>query len=147
MELKIELSDYFSESEIKEVIRQHISDHLKNKVEREADRLLSNTAYYASYPFLESVFTDEMKKIVKNKTVEILTNLTPYNLLQSSYWERGETEAMRHLKSAIRENTDVINSGIKNSLSKIDFDAKVDEDFSYRLKEAIMEKLTHSCEH
>ena len=119
MEMNIEISDYLSEEEIKEIVRQEFADRLRNHFDSEynIERIISNTAY--------KCLGEELDKLVPNYKEILNKNIKEvFNSKDSISYElfsMKSTPANIMLENIIKDNKQLIEEKIKETILSYDF--------------------------
>lgn len=125
MIMEINITDYLSHEEIKEItqdeIRVQIREHFKN--EENARRLLSNLAY--------QIVTDEVDKIVPNHKEELVAKVVEligkkdlsYHLFDFDTYGGGKARSLgaKIMEEAIRENKQLIKDKVIETIQNRDY--------------------------
>lgn len=133
MELKVNISDYMSDDEIKEIIRDTIKQEIKKQTQEDYERIMNNLAYYSKFGFISSILTDDDKEIIKQKTKEIIGNVSRYDV----FYNGGYGEEPSLGCKVIREETAKLVPVIKENVRKI-----VDDKMNYK---NLYEKTIGDC--
>lgn len=80
----IDIDEYLSENERKEIAKEAFKDACigKFKDESEVKRIISNSAYDIVYDLVDKQFDIKLETILKDKVHEIVTNLTAFNIFK-----------------------------------------------------------------
>ena len=92
MELTINVSDYMSDDEIKNMVRDEIKSNIMHRTDNDIERVLSNMSYYMAEQFIDSLLTEEQKNKIRNKTEEIINKLSDFTVFyRGSSYEKQST--------------------------------------------------------
>lgn len=139
--IEIDIDNYLSASEIKEIVKDMLISQLKYKIEREADRLLSNLAYYQAEAVINSLLTDEQKVMVNDKTTKIIQNMAEHTVFYRD-WRGSPDNAVRILNKAVNDNAELITDKVKEVINNYPFEEKLEYGCLGILHDAIIKKLS-----
>jgi|WetSurMetagenome_2_1015567.scaffolds.fasta_scaffold00711_62 hypothetical protein len=131
MELTINVSDYMSDEEIKDMIRDEIKSNIMHRTDNDIERVLSNMSYYMAEQFIDSLLTEEQKDKIRSKTKEVINGLSSLTVFHSaSSYEKQSTgysimeKACKDFESEIRNKVkDIIDKKVSKAIEdKINFD-------------------------
>ena len=123
--MNINIMDYLSNEEIKEICKEELRYNIKKifSNEKETTRIITNLSYYELWEEIEEEVPN-CKELIKEKTKEKLNEISSYDVLR----EKGEfnsenSVAQDILENCVIENKYIIENKVKeilNSLSKTD---------------------------
>jgi hypothetical protein len=142
MEIKIDIENYLSEEEIKEICKDTMRGIIREQFRKEADvdRVISNLSYEFLFKQISESIGEDAVALIKSKVNKLLQDSTSieYELFRKAdAWERSESVGYTILKQAIKDNADLINERVKETISVYDFGNREE------IKEAI-EDSVHS---
>lgn len=126
MEITVNIENYLSESEIKEIVidqvRSEVSKLFKN--EQEAQRLLSNLSYEIVFNEVDKVVPNSLS-LITEKVNDLITSkdLSFYVFYDGEYSK--ESLGMTYLKDAIKQNKDLINQKVKDTITNHDYSQEI----------------------
>lgn len=131
MKIEINIEDYLSEEEIKEICKDHVKSILKFQI-KDPERILSNMAYYSAFAICDSILTPEMMEIVRNKTVKVIKDPTSYNIFRKkNAWENEDSPAYLEVKRSIEEHKHLISPLIKRTIEERNYLQDLEDDSCY----------------
>jgi uncharacterized membrane-anchored protein YjiN (DUF445 family) len=139
--IEFELSDVLSQEEIKQFVKDATIEHMRKKVSLECDRLLSNTAYYASYKMLDDIFDCEQKQKLQKKVLNIMENLSEYTVFFSSYYERRKSLGLEMIETVLKNNKCIMEDRLKKVVEEYNYEKLVEDNLQDRLMDVIRDKL------
>lgn len=117
--MDIRFEDYLSEDEQKEIIK----DVFREKVTKDAERILSNTAYSCVFSAVDEIMDGKAKAMISEKAIEIINDLTSFTVFHpKDAWGNPPSEAWNILMQACRENKPLIQERLKEVISNLDED-------------------------
>lgn len=144
---EVNIYDYFSEDEIKEAVKDQFLSYTKDKIAKDAERLLGNFAHFQAQKIVDELLTDDQKKMIQEKTEVILNNISSGTVFHKSWYHREpDSVALQILNQTVQSNRDSIIEKVVGIISSYDYEDKLHEDAANILKDAIIKKLSHKCE-
>lgn len=129
-ELKIDVADYLSHNEIKEIcieqVKHEVAKFFSN--EENAQRLLSNLSYYIVFNEIDKVIPNS-KDLVISKTEEILNNIQSYSVFRDSSYGSKKSLAYELMENAIKNNAQLINEKVKETITNKDYSKEIWDKF------------------
>ena len=135
--MNINIEDYLSDDEIKEIVKEELREKIKSNIERNGViRFISNIGYQNVFEIINKEIP-EYENLVKEKTKEVIEGLTSFSVFRKAdLVEREDSLGQKYLEKAIEDNKDIINNKvieIFNQLGK--------QDIAYEISSIIEEKL------
>lgn len=128
----MEIKDYLSEEEMKEIAREEFKNFLKNTFEDE--RKLANLAYLMVSKYSNDLFDEKTTNILKEKILKIVNELSPYIVFYKDDFHKIESKAHKLVQDIVLEKKPLINKRIEDIINNIDF-----KEFNGNFKEEIQE--------
>lgn len=136
--IEINIYDYISESEIKEIIKESVRDVVSRQVRTNMERIITNSAYDVVWSAVDDAMDGKAVEILNNKVLSIIDGLNEFNVFRKpDAWGRDSNSPYDMLKKAVENNVDVLEEQVRNkmtTLSKSEINAIA--------KEVMKEKLT-----
>lgn len=138
--ITIDINDYLSESEKKEYAIQAFKETIKKgmfddkegiQLDREIQRVIGNISH--------SIVMDEVQKyipnceeLIKQKVLQILTedSFSYHVFKKKDAWENQESLAITYMNETIRENKEVFQKRIKETIENYDLSNDIAEQIS-----------------
>lgn len=129
MEIKIDIENYLSEEEIKEICQDTLRGIISEQFRKEADldRVISNLSYEFLFKQISECIGEDAVVLIKSKVRKLLQddNVIKYQLFRKAdAWERSESVAYSILQQSIKDNADLINERVKETIGTYDFGSK-----------------------
>ena len=121
--MEINITEYLSEEEIREICKEEIRLKIRKSFEdKDLERLIGNSAYTKAYDLIDEHITVEHKKEIVKKTNEIINDIGSYEIFRYDYFtKKPESTASRIVDDAVNANKELIkekvNSVIEAKLS------------------------------
>lgn len=136
--IEIDVTDYLSKEEIKDICVEII----RNTINKDTERILSNLAYTHAHSIIDSLLTMTEKQELNNKVKQILDKTDTYTVFRKAdYWHKEDSIAQKYLNESIIENKEVIKSRALEAMNRFDFDNALEQDGMTILQNAILDKL------
>lgn len=126
MEIKINIENYLSEEEIKEIckdaIRSVIASQYRNEVETK--RLISNLSYEILFDQISETINQDASELVRKNVIEILGDKSAYRYLvfrRKDCVSNTDSKACIILDEVVEGAKDVIKEKVLEVISKYDF--------------------------
>lgn len=121
-EITINYTDYLDV----DVIKNICVEVLRSKLNKEAERILSNMSYDIAHGIINEILTPEQLDMVKKKTEDILSDVSSYNVFRAkNVWDRDESVAYKALREAMVENTPLIHEKVKEAIINHDYESLI----------------------
>lgn len=126
METTLNISQYLSESEIKEICIDEVRNQIKSffSNEENAQRLLSNLSYHIVFNEIDKVIP-ESRELVINKTRQIINNIQSYSVFRDDTYGGRKSIGQSIMEEAIRNNKDMINEKVKETILNKDYSEEI----------------------
>lgn len=135
MEATINIEDYLSKEEIKDIAKEQIACAIREKFKKESDieRIITNLSYEFLFKAVsESVGEDAFERI-RGKVTELLEDDSHIRYClwrKKDAWENEESPAITILNKAIEDNRGLIENRVFEMVSNYDFNETKDEIYS-----------------
>lgn len=139
--ITLNINDYISDYDMKEMIRLEVVRALRTKINAEADRLLGNLSHYQAQAIVDELLTEEQRELVKTKTLAIINDLGTYTVFHTDYRGQGNN-AVYQLNQAVSENVSLIKDKVKEVIDNYPYADKLEDDCLGVLHDAIIKKLS-----
>ena len=141
METTINIEDYLSEEEIKEIckdsVRCAILRQYGNTKEADIDRLVTNLSYEYVFRAVTDAFGEDAKQKIQDTVAKLLKKDDTIRYLmfrRADAWDRSEAPGLTILNNAIKDNEELIRNRVKEEIEKYDL---ASFDLKYRFEEMI----------
>lgn len=121
--MEINIKDYLTESEIKEIVIDEFRNSLRNHLrdEKEVTRIISNAPYYKLYEVVDENLPDGYKETIKNKVTELINSIDSYHVFRYDYTTRkAENIGSRIVEEAIVDNKELIKENVQKVINNSD---------------------------
>ena len=122
--MEINIKDYLTESEIKEIVIDEFRISLRNHLrdEKEVTRIISNAPFYKLNEIVDENLPDGYKETVKNKITELINDLSSYSVFRYSYLNDRKPESLGSeiIESTVRENENLIKENVQKVINSSD---------------------------
>lgn len=140
MKIKIDINDYLSEQEKKDLCIEYVRGILRGS-ENHKERVLSNMAYSAAGSFLDSALTIEQKNKIKANVEKQIKELYGVSLFRKkNAWGSEDSEAYLEVKKATDKYKYLIDALVKKAITDRDYNQDLEENKEYMV-ECILEAI------
>lgn len=125
--VKINVADYVTENEIKEIVQDEIRQTVRNFFadEQNAQRLLSNLSYQIVFDEVDKIVPD-CRNVIKEKTLEIINKDSfSYNVFRQKSYGSPNSLAYDYIEQTVKECKDVINQKVKDTITNHDYSDEI----------------------
>jgi hypothetical protein len=144
VEMTITIEDYLSKEEIVEEIKFQI----QKKVNKDAERILSNTAYGVVFEAVDKALDGKMQETIKTKVIEIIGKLSSFELFrEKNAYGDPQSFGMAVLNNAIEENRPVIKARVKEVVDNFDINKIIEERLDSSLEDILLTVLKDGLNH
>lgn len=121
MNINIDIKDYVSEEEIKDIIgdeiRRSVRYHMNN--EAELSRIITNISYKELWKQIE-LEVPNCEKTLKEKTIERIRNISDYDIFRrKDNFGAEDSLATKLIDECVKENKNIINDKVKNIFNEL----------------------------
>lgn len=121
-EVDMDFSKYLTEDEMREIAEQEFRSVIRNKANKDLERIINNSAYSVIWKAVDESLNNEAINILKQKVVDIINNMSEFTVFSKpNAWDRQENTAYGILMQTVRDNSNVLDIKVKdqiNALSK-----------------------------
>lgn len=111
--MEINIKDYLSESEIKQIC----VDHLRAQLAAGGERLVTNMAYEAAFSIIDEAFDEESKKLLKARVKTVLNKVDNFELFRKkNAWDSEDSVAYSALQEAVRDNIPKLHARVAETM-------------------------------
>ena len=139
--MEVNIKEYLSEDEIKEVCIQEIRSHVrKSFTEKDLARIISNSAFYKVFGIVDDLLPEDYAEKIVNKTKEIIDNqFGTYEVFREKSYYDEASKAQKIMEKTIDNMAGYIEQKTKEAIEKYLNGIKY-EDFMEKVIEAMWAK-------
>ena len=139
--MEVNIKEYLSEDEIKEVCIQEIRSHVrKSFTEKDLARIISNSAFYKVFGIVDDLLPEDYAEKIVNKTKEIIDNkFGTYEVFREKSYYDEASKAQKIMEKTIDNMAGYIEQKTKEAIEKYLNGIKY-EDFMEKVIEAMWER-------
>lgn len=142
--IEIDLNDYITEDERKQMARDVFKVECARHVQKDFERILSNSAYYMVGELVDQHFDGCMVEVLKANAIKVINGLSSSTVFSPpSAWERAASKGFEHMQSAIDDFKPEIYARVHEVIASYNSD-DLRELIERQVGEAIIAKLTKS---
>lgn len=121
MNTSINLDEYLSEEEKKQICVDVFSDMARAQIMKAPERIFSNAAYHVVFQMVDDAIDGDTRQIIRDKAVEIIGNLSEHTVFRKSdAWHNEQSKAYTYLNQAVHDNKAVLESAVVERLGSFD---------------------------
>jgi len=129
--MEIDISQYLSEEEKKSIAVEEYRNAIRQLVQVDKERILSNCAYTVVQKLVDDAFNEDLNTILVDKVKDIINNLSSYSVFKrKDAWDKDESKGHKYLESAVEDNKQLIESKVQEIIAELDVSS-----FHYKLEE------------
>lgn len=146
-ELNIELNilDYVSSEEIKDAVLGAIKSSVAMQYsgqETELNRMVTDISYELVFEMVNKQFDGNLKQILKDKTFEIINDLSSYTVFRrKSEWEKEDSIATKILNEECANLRPIIKQKVEEIVDSYPFNELRKDEIADVIHECIMNRL------
>ena len=132
MEVNINIEDYLSQEEMKEIAKEQFSLAVKELFRKPSDieRIMTNLSYEYLFKTVSEAIGKDSLEFIKDKVISLLQDDSHISYLmwrRKDAWENDESPAITAMNKAIKDNEEFIKSRVYSFISNYDFNEVKDE--------------------
>lgn len=119
--MNINIKDYVSEEEIKDIIGDEIRRSVRYHMNTEAElsRIITNISYKELWKQIE-LEVPNCEKTLKEKTIERIRNISDYDIFRrKDAYGAEDSLATKLIDECVKENKNIINDKVKNIFNEL----------------------------
>ena len=136
--MEIRIDEYLSKDEIVETIRYRLDDVIR----KDAERILSNTAYAVVFEAVDKALDNKAKDIIKEKVLDCINNLSEFDVFRrANAWDKESSVGQEIVDNALFDNTSEIYGRVKSAIDSINIEGKIEEKIEDSLEDILLTAL------
>lgn len=138
MEMQIKVEDYLSREDITEMIRYQLNVAIR----KDAERILSNTAYAVVFEAVDKALDDKAKDIIKEKTLDIINKLSEFCLFRrADAWGAKASVGQEIVDKALVDNTATIYKRVESIIAELNIEGRITQRVDDSLEDILLTVL------
>lgn len=135
--MNINIEDYLSDEEIKQIVAEEFREKVRESIRRNGvTTFIANIGYQNVFKIINNEIP-EYENLVKNKTKEVIEGLTSYSVFRKAdLVDREDSLGQKYLEKAVEDNKNIINNKVIEIFNKLG-----ERDISYEISNIIEEKI------
>lgn len=129
METTINVLDYLSDSEIKEIAQAEVRNKIRVYLgdEKNTKRVLSNLSYQIVFDEVDRNLGTSAKKTIADNVQNIIKKQSSYSVFRDkdNGYERSDSEATKIVRQTVKEQTEVIKQKVRDTIANKDFSEEI----------------------
>lgn len=150
MELKIEITDYFSEDEIREIAEQELRAAFREQFQKEADveRVIVNLSLEYVYSLVAEQWDGNFNELLRDKVREAIEQGVHYYVFRrKNAWDRSESPAVAILDDECRNSRPLIRECVEKHIKEYQFHELDRNEIGDVIYDVIMERILNPKQH
>lgn len=124
----IDVENYLSNGEIREIIKQELA----KAVQDDAERILNNATYHVIFKVVDEVLDNNAKDLIREKSIDIINNLSIYEVFRRrNEWEKEDSIAYQTLQETVKENINLIKTNVIEAIQKHNYETDIMNNSDY----------------
>ena len=141
MSNEINISDYLSEQDMKEIAIEQFKTSLKMRDEKTIERIFSNSIYREVENQIDRALPSNMKDYLEEKIPKIINDMSFYNVFSPpSVWDNEKRVGYRELESVINKSKQDILNRVKELINKLS-ESDIESHIAPLVAEAIVDRM------
>lgn len=144
MELKINIQDYFSDEQIKEIAEEELRAAFRQKFRKEADveRVITNLSVEYVHALVAEQWDGDFDELLRDKVREAIEKGVGYHVFRrKDAWDRTESLAVSILDEECRNSRPLIRECVEKHIREYPFSELDRNEIGDVIYEVIMEKI------
>ena len=122
--IEINVEDYLSEEEIKDILKSVIKEEVRKKFlndTKQLERIIINNSYDILFNMIDETFDMDVKTIVKNKTIELINKRdTDFGIFRvKNAWDREDSIGTIFVKQIMTDNFKILENSVISAMKQI----------------------------
>lgn len=143
MKAEIEIDDYLSENEKKELAKDVFNEMCRNyfrctdNPEAELLRIAGNSAYIITVDYLNKLYDRNIEEIIKEKIIEILNDdkKISYELFRKSYGYGSNGKGLDLVEKYLSENKELVREKVIEAINSFEYSETVAHEVCSQVEE------------
>ena len=129
--MEINIDDYISEEEKKRIAEEEYRSVIRNYVNVDKERILTNCAYRVVQKLVDEAFNEDLNQILVGKVEKIINDLSAYSVFKrKDAWDKDESKGYKYLEQAVDKHKDLVEDRVVEIINNLD-----PSDFHYKLEQ------------
>jgi len=144
MELKINIQDYFSDEQIKEIAEQELRAAFREQFHKESDveRVITNLSLEYVHALVAEQWDGDFDELLRKKICEAIENGVGYHVFRrKDVWGRTESPAVAILDEECKNSRPLIRECVEKRIREYPFSELDRNEIGDVIYEVIMEKI------
>lgn len=138
--ITVNVEDYMTKEEIKEIIHQEIRYGVKKSLEREYG--ISNTSYYLVATCVDQLLDEDDKKKIQENAKKIIDDMTTYSVFQTKDNFRNKNSlAQTYLEESVENNKELISQKVKEIIENVSKSYSLNKDIKEDIEQGVYEMI------
>ena len=136
MQIEINIEDYITEEEKKEMVLNAYRNAIYEKMGyMKEDEFLANVGYGVIFKAVDEMLGEDSRKIIEEKVKELIGNFSSFEVFRSSDYGKP-SKGYLMIEEAVESNRELINKRVKSLITEMS-----DESFKYKIEDMLNEEI------
>ena len=136
MQIEINIEDYITEEEKKEMVLNAYRNAIYEKMGyMKEDEFLANVGYEVIFKAVDEMLGEDSRKIIEEKVKELIGNFSSFEVFRSSDYGKP-SKGYLMIEEAVESNRGLINKRVKSLITEMS-----DESFKYKIEDMLNEEI------
>ena len=136
MQIEINIEDYITEEEKKEMVLNAYRNAIYEKIGyMKEDEFLANVGYEVIFKAVDEMLGEDSRKVIEEKVKELIGNFSPFEVFRSSDYGKP-SKGYLMIEEAVESNRKLINKRVKSLITEMS-----DESFKYKIEDMLNEEI------
>lgn len=136
MQIEINIEDYITEEEKKEMVVSAYQNAIYEKMKyMKEDVFLANVGYEVIFKAVDEMLGEDSRKVIEEKVKELIGNFSSFEVFRSSDYGKP-SKGYLMIEEAVESNRELINKRVKSLITEMS-----DEAFKYKIKDMLNEEI------
>ena len=120
MQINVNINDYLSNDEIKEVIKGELREIIRRRSSNDIERIITNSAYDVVWSAVDEAFDGESLSILKDKVIGVIGEMSSFTVFRKpDAWNRAENTPYSELMKVVKSNSHLLENAVVDQMKTL----------------------------
>ena len=120
MKINVNINDYLSNDEIKEVIKGELREIIRRRSSNDIERIITNSAYDVVWSAVDEAFDGESLSILKDKVIGVIGEMSSFTVFRKpDAWNRAENTPYSELMKVVKSNSHLLENAVVDQMKTL----------------------------
>ena len=136
MQIEINIEDYITEEEKKEMVLNAYRNAIYEKMGyMKEDEFLANVGYEIIFKAVDEMLGEDSRKTIEENVKQLIGNFSTFEVFRSSEYGK-QSKGYLKIEEAVESNRELINKRVKSLITEMS-----DESFKYKIEDMLNEEI------